>query len=46
MLNKEQLKREIEAGEKALIAHQEGIDIHKVVTAAFRNELKKLNEKK
>ena len=40
-LSEEILKREIEAGKAAIKAHEEGVEIHKIVNKAFEDELKK-----
>ena len=40
------IEKEIAGSEAALKAHEEGVEIHKVVLKMFREELAKLPEKK
>jgi len=44
--NREIWERELKASQEALKAHQEGIEIHKVVCKAFEEELEKYPKKK
>ena len=46
VLTRELIEKEIVGSEAALKAHEEGVEIHKVVLKMFREELAKLPEKK
>lgn len=45
-LAKDVLERELKASEAALKAHQEGIEVHKIVSEAFQKELEKCKKNK
>ncbi|KKN28674.1 hypothetical protein LCGC14_0851860 [marine sediment metagenome] len=45
-LSREVLERELGASKAALKAHEEGTEIHKIVSKVFEEELKKYPEKK
>ncbi len=42
----EVIKRELAASKAALKAHEEGIEIHKIVSKAFEKALKKCSKEK
>ena len=46
VLNREVLEREFQASQAALKAHEEGAEIHKIVSAAFKSILDKLPKEK
>ena len=40
VISKDLIKKELDASKAALKAHEEGIEIHKIVTKAFEEALK------
>jgi len=45
-ISREVLEKEIVGSEAALIAHEQGLEIHRIVLGAFKAELAKLPKKK
>jgi len=45
-ISREVLETEIAGSEAALIAHEQGLEIHRIVLGAFKAELAKLPKKK
>ena len=45
-MNRQLLEQEIAGSKAALLAHQNGIEVHKIVLKAFEAELAKLPPKK
>ena len=45
VISKEILERELEASKAAIKAHEEGMEIHKIVSKAFEEALKKYPKK-